>query len=105
VSDAEWIADLLRHCLLRGSFIPSAQQRAWRDLTPVPFAARTCLVDERTREVNRLHKVLEDANLKLSSVATDIMGASGRMILRQLLAGETELKKRTLTIPYNQRPT
>jgi transposase len=86
VSDAEWIADLLRHGLLRGSFIPSAQQRAWRDLTRY----RTRLVDERTREVNRLHKVLEDANIKLSSVATDIMGASGRMILQQLLAGETD---------------
>jgi transposase len=86
VSDAEWIADLLRHGLLRGSFIPSAQQRAWRDLTRY----RTRLVDERTREVNRLHKVLEDANIKLASVATDIMGASGRMILQQLLAGETD---------------
>src|SRR5688500_578863 len=86
VSDAEWIADLLRHGLLRGSFIPSAQQRAWRDLTRY----RTRLVDERTSEVNRLHKVLEDANIKLASVATDIMGASGRMILQQLLAGETD---------------
>ncbi len=90
MSDAEWIADLLRHRLLRGSFIPSAQQRAWRDLTPVPLVARTRLVDERTSEVNRLHKVLEDANIKLASVATDIMGASGRMILQQLLAGETD---------------
>jgi transposase len=86
VSDAEWIADLLRHGLLRGSFIPSAQQRAWRDLTRY----RTRLVDERTSEVNRLQKVLEDANLKLASVATDIMGLTGRLILQQLIAGETD---------------
>jgi transposase len=86
VSDAEWIADLLRHGLLRGSFIPSAQQRAWRDLTRY----RTRLVDERTSEVNRLHKVLQDANLKLASVATDVMGVSGRLILQHLLAGETD---------------
>ena len=62
VADAEWIADLLRHGLLRGSFIPSAQQRAWRDLTRY----RTTLTDERTREVNRVQKVLEDANIKLA---------------------------------------
>lgn len=86
VADAEWIADLLRHGLLRGSFIPSAQQRAWRDLTRY----RTRLVDDRTSEVNRLHKLLEDANIKLASVATDIMGVSGRMILRQLIEGETD---------------
>lgn len=86
VSDAEWIAELLRHGLLRGSFIPSAQQRAWRDLTRY----RTRLVDERTSEVNRRQKVLEDANLKLASVATDIMGLTGRLILQQLIAGETD---------------
>lgn len=86
VTDAEWIADLLRHGLLRGSFIPSAQQRAWRDLTRY----RTQLLDERTREVNRLQKVLEDANLKRASVATDIMGVSGRAILAQLIEGQTD---------------
>ena len=86
VTDAEWIADLLRHGLLRGSFIPSAQQRALRDLTRY----RTQLTDERTREVNRLQKVLEDANLKLASVATDIMGVSGRAILTQLIQGQTD---------------
>jgi transposase len=86
VSDAEWIADLLRHGLLRGSFIPSVQQRTWRDLTRY----RTRLVDERTSEVNRLQKVLEDANLKLASVATDIMGLTGRLILQQLIDGETD---------------
>jgi transposase len=86
VSDAEWIADLLRHGLLKGSFIPSAQQRALRDLTRY----RTTLTDERSREVNRVQKVLEDANLKLASVATDVMGVSGRAILNELLAGHTD---------------
>jgi transposase len=86
VTDAEWIADLLQHGLLKGSFIPSAQQRALRDLTRY----RTTLTDERTREVNRVQKVLEDANLKLASVATDVMGVSGRAILEQLLQGHTD---------------
>lgn len=84
VSDAEWIADLLRHGLLKGSFIPARWQRALRDLTRY----RTRLVAERSSETNRLQKVLEDANIKLASVATDVMGVSGRMILQQLLAGE-----------------
>lgn len=86
VSDAEWLADLLRHGLLRGSFIPSAQQRILRDLTRY----RPQLIDERTREVNRVQKVLEDANIKLASVVTDIMGVSGRTILEQLLQGQTD---------------
>jgi transposase len=83
VQDAEWIADLLRHGLLKGSFIPSAQQRAWRDLTRY----RTRLIDERTEEVNRLQKVLEGANIKLASVASDVTGVSGRAILAALLEG------------------
>ena len=86
VTDAEWIADLLRHGLLKGSFIPSAQQRAWRDLTRY----RTTLTDERSREVNRVQKVLEDANIKLASVAADVMGVSGRAILEQLIQGKTD---------------
>jgi transposase len=86
VADAEWIADLLRHGLLKGSFIPTAQQRAWRDLTRY----RTTLTDERSREVNRIQKVLEDANIKLASVATDVMGVSGRAILEQLIQGRTD---------------
>ena len=64
VADAEWIADLLRHGLLPGSFIPSAQQRALRDVTRF----RTSMVNDRVRAVNRLQKTLEDANLKLASV-------------------------------------
>jgi transposase len=74
VADAEWIADLLRHGLLPGSFIPSAQQRALRDLTRF----RTSLVNDRVRAVNRLQKALEDGNIKLASVATDVTGVSGR---------------------------
>lgn len=86
VQDAEWIADLLRHGLLSGSFIPTAQQRALRDLTRF----RTTLVEDRARAVNRLQKVLEDANIKLASVATDITGVSARAMLEALLAGQTD---------------
>jgi transposase len=86
VKDAEWIADLLRHGLLRGSFIPSAEQRDLRELTRY----RTTLVRERADTVNRLQKVLEDANIKLASVATDITGVSGRAMLEGLLAGQCD---------------
>lgn len=86
VADAEWIADLLRHGLLKGSFIPSQLQRELRDLTRY----RTKLGDERKSEVNRLHKVLEDANIKLGSVASDLMGVSGRAILAELVKGQTD---------------
>jgi transposase len=86
VADAEWIADLLRHGLLKGSFIPSALLRELRDLTRY----RTKLSDERKSEVNRLQKVLEDANIKLASVASDVMGVSGRAILNALVQGDTD---------------
>lgn len=86
VRDAEWIADLLQHGLLKGSFIPSAPQRELRDLTRY----RTNLVEERARVVNRLQKTLEDTNLKLGDVATDIMGKSARAMLEALLAGQTD---------------
>jgi transposase len=86
VADAEWMADLVRHGLLRGRFIPSALLRELRDLTRY----RTKLGDERKSEVNRLHKVLEDANIKIASVVSDIMGVSGRAILAQLLEGQTD---------------
>jgi transposase len=74
IKDAEWIADLLQHGLVRPSFIPDRPQRELRDLT----RTRTALIDERSAAVNRLQKVLEDANLKVASVATDSMGVSGR---------------------------
>jgi transposase len=86
VRDAEWIADLLQHGLLKGSYIPSGEQRELRDLTRY----RSNLIDERSRAVNRLQKTLEDTNLKLGDVATDIMGKSARAILEALLAGQTD---------------
>lgn len=89
IRDCQWIAQLLQHGLLQGSFIPPRAQRELRDLT----RHRTQLVEERTRTVNRLHKVLEDANLKLASVATDILGASGRAMLERLIAGEEDAVK------------
>jgi transposase len=83
VKDAQWIAELLAHGLVRPSFIPPRPQRELRDLTRY----RTTFVRERATLVNR---VLESANLKLASVATDIMGVSGRAILAALLAGEAD---------------
>lgn len=83
VKDAEWLADLLRHGLVRGSFVPARDQRELRALT----RQRDNLVRERARVVNRLHKVLEDANIKLTAVATDVTGVSGREILAALIGG------------------
>lgn len=87
--DAEWIADLLQHGLLQPSFIPSAEQRALRDFT----RHRSTLVEERARIVNRLQKVLEDTNIKLAAVASDITGKSARMMLEALLAGERDVNR------------
>lgn len=84
--DAEWIADLLQHGLLRGSFVPPTAQRQLRDLT----RHRSTLVAERARIVNRLQKVLEDANIKLAAVASDITGVSARRMLQALLDGERD---------------
>jgi transposase len=86
VKDAEWIADLLRHGLLRASFIPDRPQRELRELTRY----RTSLIRERTAEVNRLQKVLEGANIKLAAVASDLTGVSGRAMLAALLDGSTD---------------
>ena len=86
VKDAEWIADLLQHGLLRGSFIPPLPQRDLRDLT----RQRANLMQDRTTVVNRLHKTLEWANIKLTSVLSDVTGASGRAILGALLTGQTD---------------
>lgn len=86
VKDAEWIADLLRHGLLRGSFIPPRAQRHLRDLTRY----RTHLVEERARLTNRMQMVLEDANVKLASVVTDVRGVSARAMLEALIAGHTD---------------
>jgi transposase len=86
VKDAEWIADLLAHGLLSASFIPSAPQRELRELTRY----RTSLVEERAREVNRLQKTLEDTNLKLGDVVSDVMGKASRLILWAVVEGETD---------------
>jgi transposase len=85
VKDAEWIADLLRHGLLKPSYVPDREQRELRELVRY----RTSLVQERTAAANRLQKVLEGANVKLASVASDILGRSGRDMLAALVAGET----------------
>src|SRR6266851_1399216 len=84
--DSEWIADLLQHGLLRGSFVPPRPTRELRDLTRY----RVSLVQEINRIANRIQKVLEDANIKLASVATDALGASGRAMLEAMLAGEED---------------
>jgi len=89
VKDCEWLAELLEHGLLKGSFIPPQAIRDLRDLTRY----RRRLVEMRTSEVNRLQKVLEDANIKLASVASDVMGVSGRAMLEALLAGERDAEK------------
>ncbi|HEV8190279.1 MAG TPA: IS110 family transposase, partial [Ktedonobacterales bacterium] len=86
VKDAEWLAELLRHGLVRGSFIPSPSQRQLRDLTRY----RTHLIEERARITNRVQAVLEDANIKLASVVTDVRGVSARAILHALMGGETD---------------
>src|SRR6516162_3014341 len=84
--DSEWIADLLQHGLLRGSFVPPRPTRELRDLTRY----RVSLAQEINRIANRIQKVLEDANIKLASVATDALGASGRAILEAMLTGEQD---------------
>jgi len=86
VKDCEWIADLLAHGLLKGGFIPPEPIRDLRDLTRY----RKSLIDERVREVNRLHKLLESSNVKLASVATDVMGVSGRLMLDAILGGHAD---------------
>ena len=95
VRDCQWIAQLLQHGLLKGSFIPPRPQRELRDLT----RHRTQWVQEKTRPINRLHKVLEDANIKLGSVATDILGASGRAMLERLIEGEQDPVQRADLAP------
>lgn len=86
VKDCQWIAQLLQYGLLRSSFVPPCPQRELRDLT----RHRAQLQGERTRIANRIHKLLADANLKLSNVATDILGVSGRAMLEQLAAGQQD---------------
>ena len=86
VSDAAWLAELGAHGLVRGSFVPPEPIRQLRDLT----RTRTAITRERGREVQRLEKLLEDAGIKLSSVASDITGVSGRAMLEALIAGDRD---------------
>ena len=100
VSDATWLAQLGAHGLVRGSFVPPAPIRELRDLT----RARSMMTRERGREIQRLEKLLEDAGIKLSSVASDITGVSGRLMLQALIEGQrdpamlAELAKRRLRV-------
>jgi transposase len=86
VRDSEWLLDLMQHGLIRGGFIPEAPIRALRELTRY----RTNVIEERTRALNRIQKVLEDTNIKLASVVSDILGVSGRAMLEALIGGETD---------------
>ncbi len=86
VKDAEWLCDLLRHGLLRASFVPDRPQRELRELTRY----RTSLVHERTACVNRLQKTLEGCNIKLPSVVSDVTGLSARAMLAALIGGEAK---------------
>ncbi len=89
VKDAEWICDLLRHGLLRGSFIPNKNQRELRELVRY----RRSMIEERARQHNRIQKVLEGANIKLGSVVSDIMGVSSREMLDLMANGEENPEK------------
>src|SRR6266404_5573726 len=89
IKDCQWIAELLQHGLLHGSFVPPTPIRQLRDLTRM----RASLRQDHTAVANRMQKILEDANIKLASVASDWLGVSGRAILAQLLAGEEDASK------------
>ncbi len=89
VIDAEWLADLLRHGLLKPSFIPPRPIRELRELTRY----RESLVREQTALANRIQKLIESANIKLGQVASDALGVSGKLMLRALAAGETDAEK------------
>lgn len=86
VGDAEWIAQLMQCGLLKPSFVPNREVRHWRTLT----RHRMKLIDQRTGVINRLHKVLQQGNIKLSSVATDVLGVSGRAMIQAMIEGESD---------------
>ena len=86
VKDAEWIADLVRHGLVKASYIPNRNQRELREITRY----RQEIIEERARELNRIQSVLEGCNIKLSSVLTDISGKSGMAILKAIISGEKD---------------
>jgi transposase len=86
--DAEWLCELVRHGLIQPSFVPSKEERERRELTRY----RRQLIEERVREVNRIQKVLEGANIKLAAVASDVMGVSGRQMIEAMIAGTDDPK-------------
>jgi transposase len=96
--DSEWIADLLQHGLLKASFIPDRDQREYRDLTRY----RKSRVEERAREIKRLDKILESANIKLSSAITNLLSASGQRYL-MLVTGEGEITREAVAERYDLR--
>ena len=89
VKDAEWIADLLQHGLLRASYIPKREQRELRELSRY----RKSLIGERARELNRLQKMLEGGNIKLASIVSNINGKSSRNLLQKMLEKDTRLQR------------
>ncbi|MBR0284517.1 MAG: IS110 family transposase [Selenomonadaceae bacterium] len=93
VKDAEWIADLLQHGLLRASYIPTREQRELRELSRY----RKSLIEERSRELNRLQKMLEGGNIKLASVVSDINGRSARNLLTRMLRHDMPLTKEEIS--------
>lgn len=101
VKDAVWIADLLRHGLLKASFIPDRAQRELAELVRY----RRSLVEERAREANRIQKVLEGANIKLASVISDVLGVSGRAMLTAIVAGTEEPRALASTATTTLRAT
>ncbi len=100
VKDAEWLADLLRHGLLRASFVPDRGQRELRELVRY----RRTLIHEKTRLITRVQKVLEGANIKLGDVASNVMGLSGRAMLKELAAGNTDAVAMAELAMSNLRP-
>lgn len=99
VKDAEWIADLLQHGLLKASFIPDREQRELREVVRY----RKNLIEERSRELNRLEKTLEGANIKLSSFVSDLSGMSSRRLLEQALVGEVNAENIGDLIHYSMK--
>ncbi|MGH7869729.1 MAG: IS110 family transposase, partial [Candidatus Dormibacteraceae bacterium] len=89
VKDAEWIADLLKHGLVRASFIPGRPQRELRELVRY----RKTLIEQRSHTVQRIQKMLEGANIKLSDVASDVVGVSGKAMLRAMVDGATDVDR------------
>jgi transposase len=93
--DSPWIAERLAHGLIRPRFVPPVETRQWRDLTRY----RVKLVEERNRVHNRIHKVLEDACIQLDTVASNILGASGRAMIQAIMAGQEKIQTGWRTKP------